>query len=128
MRTKAICFALVLSIAPQLAMASAAPGSAGPRSVDAVGSVPQKRYNLVPGPGTDQIVAAELSQRKFPPESRSAREADGARFGDGEVQYIEGPSWDYRMSRRGPMFEVGALGGGMESAPYLAHVAMDWRF
>jgi len=73
-------------------------------------------------------VATAQESRKFAPGSRGARESDGTRFGDGEVQYIEGPSWDYHTSRRGPMFEVGALGGGMENAPYLAHVAMDWRF
>jgi len=111
-----------------MAMASAGLGSADPRSGEATSSVTQARYSLVPGSSADQIAASELGQRKFAPVSRGAREADGTRFGDGAVQYIEGPSWDYRTSRRGPMFEVGALGGGMESAPYLAHVAMDWRF
>ncbi len=46
----------------------------------------------------------------------------------GEVQYIEGPAWSVQPVCRGPKLEVGALGGGMESAPYLAHVGVDWHF
>jgi hypothetical protein len=55
-------------------------------------------------------------------------EAEGAKFGDGQMTYIEGPSLSYRTARRGPVLELGALGGGMESAPFLAHLGMDWRF
>ncbi len=126
MRTAVICCAVALAMAPQSAMAGAA--NAGLRNAEAPRAVAQSRYDMAPGSGTDLTVASEPGQRKFAPESRGAREADGTRFGDGMVQYIEGPSWDYRTSRRGPMFEVGALGGGMENAPYLAHVAMNWHF
>ena len=126
MRTAVICSAMALALAPQLAMAGGA--KAGLRYAEAPRAVVQSQYDMALGSRTDVIVALEAGQRKFAPESRGAREADGTRFGDGMVQYIEGPSWDYRTSRRGPMFEFGALGGGMENAPYLAHVAMNWRF
>jgi len=46
----------------------------------------------------------------------------------GEMQYVEGPSWTFQQGSRGPKFEVAALGGGMVSAPFLAHVGVDWRF
>lgn len=128
MRTAVICCAAALALVPHLAMAAAGAAAAGLRNTEAPRGVPQSRYDMAPGSGTDPFVGTEPGQRKFTPGSRGAREADGARFGDGEVQYFEGPSWDYRTSRRGPMFEVGALGGGMENAPYLAHVAMNWRF
>jgi hypothetical protein len=128
MRTEAIGIALALFLAPHMAAASPEPINGGARASKPAGSVTQTRYNLTPGPVADQIAASQPGQHKFAPVSRGTREAEGTRFGDGEVQYIEGPSWDYRTSRRGPMFEVGALGGGMENAPYLAHVAMDWRF
>ncbi len=42
---------------------------------------------------------------------------------------IEGPSLNYRPARRGPVLELGALGGGgMADAPFLAHLGVDWRF
>ena len=128
MKTAIACFALALSIAPQLADAAAGDGAVGARIGASPGSMDQSRFDLAPGVIADGIVVTGQDQRKFAPESRSRREADGARFGDGEMQYIEGPAWDYRTSRRGPMFEVAALGGGMENAPYFAHVAMNWRF
>ena len=124
MRTAIVCFALALSIAPQQVLA----GTVGARNGEALNDISQPRFALVPGVGSDMIVASEQGQRKFAPESRGVREAEGVRFADGVVHYVEGPSWDYHVSRRGPMFEVAALGGGMENAPYLAHVAMNWRF
>ena len=124
MRTAILCFALALSIAPQLALA----GTIGARNGEVPSAFNQSRFALAPGIGSDAIMASELRQRKFAPESRDVREAEGVQFADGVVHYIEGPSWDYHTSRRGPMFEVAALGGGMENAPYLAHVAMNWRF
>ena len=36
--------------------------------------------------------------------------------------------WIVRHRGRGPVVELGALGGGQEWAPDLAHVAIDWRF
>ena len=128
MRTAIACFALALSFAPQLADAAAGDGAVGARISASLGGMDQARFDLAPGAIADEIVVTGQGQRKFAPESRSRRQADGARFGDGEMQYIEGPAWEYHTSRRGPMFEVAALGGGMESAPYLAHVAMNWRF
>jgi hypothetical protein len=66
-------------------------------------------------------------ERQAPiPDRRMALQA--ARYGDGEIEYIEGPSVSYQRSSNGPVFEAGALGGGMESAPFLAHVAMNWQF
>ena len=38
------------------------------------------------------------------------------------------PVWIIRHRARGPVVELGALGGGQEWAPDLAHVAIDWRF
>jgi len=52
----------------------------------------------------------------------------GVRDPDGPMQYIDGPAWIYHPARNGPSFEVAALGGGMYSAPFLAHVGMDWHF
>ena len=118
---------MALLVAPQLAIAGGK-NSAVSRNAEAPGSFKQSRYDMAISSSPDVAAATELSLRKFAPESRGARETEGARFGDGEVQYIEGPAWDYRTSRRGPLFELGALGGGMENAPYLAHVAMNWRF
>ena len=43
-------------------------------------------------------------------------------------QYIPCPALAYHAPHGGPMVEIGALGGGMEAAPFLAHVAMDWVF
>ena len=43
-------------------------------------------------------------------------------------QYIPGPSLSIHAPRGGPMMEVGALGGGMENTPFLAHVSVDWIF
>ena len=128
MRTAIACFAMALSIAPQMAVASAQHGLAGARIAEPPGTVTQTRFDLAPRFKAVDLEANGLSQAKFSPDSRANRLAEGARFGDGEIQYFEGPSWDYRTSRRGPMFEVAALGGGIEDAPYLAHVAMNWRF
>ncbi len=41
---------------------------------------------------------------------------------------IPGPDLSYRAGQRGPLVEIGALGGGMDSAPGLAHVGVDWIF
>ena len=42
--------------------------------------------------------------------------------------YIAGPVLSYHAARGGPVLEMGALGGGMENTPFLAHVAVDWVF
>lgn len=48
---------------------------------------------------------------------------------NGGLPSIEGPAWNYQTGKRGPKFEVAALGGGgIENAPFLAHVGMHWRF
>lgn len=41
---------------------------------------------------------------------------------------IPGPDLSYRAGARGPLVEIAALGGGMDSAPALAHVGLDWIF
>ena len=128
MRNAIAWFVLALVAAPQLANATARDDTADERMGEAKSGFNQTRFDLAPGSGADEIVVTGLLARRFAPESRGKREAEGARFGDGEMQYFEGPAWDYRTSRRGPLFEVAALGGGMENAPYLAHVAMNWRF
>lgn len=47
----------------------------------------------------------------------------------GGLPSIEGPAWNYQTGKRGPKFEIAALGGGgIENAPFLAHVGMHWRF
>ncbi len=49
----------------------------------------------------------------------------GAQFSN----VIVGPSWSYQTSQTGPLFEMGALGGGVvEDRPRLAHVAFAWQF
>ena len=127
MRTAANFLVMALAIAPQMALA-AGESTASTGNAGATSSFSQSRYDLASASDPVEKVTKQIGQRKFAPELRGLRHAEGARFGDGGVQYIEGPSWDYRMSRRGPMFEVAALGGGTVDTPYLAHVAMNWRF
>ena len=118
-----------------LAVLSASVMAAGP--VNAASSVASKqapvsnpmeptRFELPAGSAVArQPVLAPARSR--PPLRRSP--ANAAQFADSNVEYIEGPSWSYQTSRRGPVLEMGALGGGaMEDAPFLAHVAVDWRF
>lgn len=124
MRTDLICFAAALSVAPGLANAKTLSVRIGAAS----SIIHQSRIALVPASGPAPIITFELRQRASVSQRRGVREAGSVWFADEEVRYIEGPSWDYRTSRRGPMFEVAALGGGLEDAPYLAHVAMNWRF
>ncbi len=55
--------------------------------------------------------------------------ATGLALGDdGLKHYIEGPVVQVKAGRGGPMFEMGALGGGDARAPFLAHVGMGWIF
>jgi hypothetical protein len=55
--------------------------------------------------------------------------ATGLALGDDGVRhYIEGPVVQVKTGQRGPMFEMGALGGGDARAPFLAHVGMGWVF
>jgi hypothetical protein len=46
----------------------------------------------------------------------------------GRTAVIPGPDLSYRAGERGPLVEIGALGGGMDKAPGLAHVGVDWIF
>ena len=72
------------------------------------------------------IAVAPVVKSRTPAPARRPR---SGQFGNGKTATIEGPSWSYQTSRRGPTFEMGALGGGaMENAPFLAHVAMAWQF
>ncbi|MEO6717141.1 MAG: hypothetical protein ABIM50_07820 [Novosphingobium sp.] len=124
MRTAVMFFAAALALAPGWAGANTIALSNG----DTPSVFRQSRVALTPHDGFAPVVTSELRQRPSAGQTRGAPDALVARFAPDGVQYIEGPSWDYQLSRHGPMFEVGALGGGMENAPYLAHVAMDWRF
>jgi hypothetical protein len=128
MRIAITCFALALTCAPQVAASAEHNGATPLRLSDSASSKNLGGFDLAPGILSEEIVVSGLRVRKFSPESRGLREAEGARFGDGTIQYFEGPAWDYQTSTRGPTFEVAALGGGMEDAPYFAHVAMNWRF
>ena len=128
MRTAIACFALALAFAPHMAVAAPHDSVPGAPMDEAQGGNRTIGFLLTAVARTGELVVAGPSRTTFAPEPRSSRDAQAARFADGVVQYIEGPAWDYRMSRHGPLFEVGALGGGMENAPYLAHVAMNWRF
>ena len=123
-------FSLVLALLAAPAVAHAATYEAGASARGNLTPVTfsQSGFVLRPTSGTDEIVVIGSRSRRFTPESRQSRAATGARFGDGEIQYVEGPAWNYRTSWRGPLFEVAALGGGIETAPYLAHVAMNWQF
>jgi hypothetical protein len=119
---------MALLAAPGVLHAATQDAGVAGRESDASSSLSQTRFDLHPGSGPEEIVVTGNRQRAFAPESRRNLAATGARYGDGEIQYIGGPVWDYRTSRRGPLIEVAALGGGMESAPYLAHVAVNWQF
>ena len=93
------------------------------KTAPAVNPVAQGRFDLSSG----TAAAAPVTRSQTPPRAQRDR---AAQFGDGETAYIEGPSWTYQTSRRGPVFEMGALGGGgvTVDAPFLAHVAMAWQF
>ena len=41
---------------------------------------------------------------------------------------FDGPVLSAQRGARGAQFELGALGGGHDWAPSLAHVAVDWQF
>jgi hypothetical protein len=88
----------------------------------------QAGYNLAQRrPAAAALTPGSTHTRQAPISDRSLA-VQGARYGDGEMEYIEGPSVSYQRSRKGPVFEAGALGGGMESAPFLAHVGVNWQF
>lgn len=88
----------------------------------------ETRYSLAPALSAEENSAGGRSAESFAPVTQTSLEAGRDRFGNGEMQYIEGPSWAYRTSKRGPMVEFATLGGGVENAPYLAHLGMYWHF
>jgi hypothetical protein len=99
---------------------AAAPGKSAIRPAPASNPLAHSRFKL-------PAKAATASQQRQI--DRSSGAVRPAQFRSGATATIEGPSWRYRTSRRGPTFEMGALGGGtMENAPFLAHVAMAWKF
>jgi hypothetical protein len=64
----------------------------------------------------------------MPPSSRKLA-ATGERLAAGRAAKISGPALTYRTSRRGPMLEVAALGGGaLDDVPFLAHLGLGWKF
>ncbi len=87
------------------------------------------RYDLAStNPPTVRDQARRPPQaRAHLPHRRMAR--DGAKFAAALAVNIEGPAFSYRPTRRGPVVELGALGGGsMENTPFLAHLGVDWQF
>ena len=83
------------------------------------------RFDLTTG-AIPQAAAVQASSRAF------AREGTGQPLGKKGTEFSNitvGPSWSYQTSRSGPLFEMGALGGGVvEDRPRLAHVAVAWQF
>ena len=68
-------------------------------------------------------------QANFPSPSRSTLAATGKRLAEGQAATPSGPAYTYRTSRRGPVLEIAALGGGeMDNAPFLAHLGLGWKF
>ncbi len=130
------CLAVALLAAPIAVSARsvqiALPADGGSSSVAAKPAVftstASSRFDLGQRTVAAPILARDTVQTRKAPISDRSMAAQGARYGDGEIEYIEGPSVSYQRSRRGPVFEAGALGGGMESAPFLAHVGVNWQF
>ncbi len=85
----------------------------------------ETRFDLTTG-AIPQAAAMQASSRALAREgARQASGKKGAEFSNITV----GPSWSYQTSRSGPLFEMGALGGGVvEDRPRLAHVAVAWQF
>jgi hypothetical protein len=98
-----------------------AEGSAAPTGFS------QSSFRLAPGEGSGEIVVTGAYTHPFAPGSRRGMDGEAARLGAAGMQYVD-PALYIQPSMRGPRFELAALGGGMESAPFLAHVALNWQF
>jgi hypothetical protein len=116
MRTAITCFVLGLSFAPQLAVAANQDSALGARIGDSLINNNQLRFSLAPSEIFEEIGVSGERVHKFSPESRSSREAEGARFGDGEIQYFEGPAWDRRL--KSPRWEAGWR---------MRHISRTWQ-
>lgn len=118
-KTRKACFAATLLVAPTLAGAAETAGRAQGAPA-ARPSLEASRLDLAPALPAPIRDAADAKQ--------PLRSATGAHFASAR-QTIDGPAVTYRTSRRGPVFEAAALGGGaMANVPFLAHLGMDWRF
>ena len=96
--------------------------SSASKAIPATNRAAHSHFELTAG----TAAAAPVVRSRTPARAQRARTAQ---FGNGDTAAIEGPSWSYQTSRRGPVFEMGALGGGaMQDAPFLAHVALAWQF
>ena len=114
------CAALVL-ISLSAPAAAAGPAKSARIAASKQTPIAHSRFDL----------GARTAQRRLetPRQENPSRPLRNAQFVEGEPAYIEGPSWSYQTSKRGPTFEMGALGGGAtQDAPFLAHVAMGWKF
>jgi hypothetical protein len=116
--------AVALTAGPAFAQSGSTIGAAAPENAIPAGS----RFDLpAQAPAVDVrslLRPALVSTGAYPVVPLPA----GVRDPDGPVQYIDGPAWIYQTGRSGPSFEVAALGGGMASAPFLAHVGVNWHF
>jgi hypothetical protein len=99
-----------------------------PTAKPAVNHAVASRFDLAQHSVAETVVAQNTVRAPKDPISSRSMAALDARYGVGQIGNIEGPSVSYQRSSRSPVFEAGALGGGMESAPFLAHVAMNWQF
>ncbi len=118
---------LVALSAPSLAAGPAADvRTIAGRQAPVTNPIERTGFALAAGPAASAPLAHGVDGSAAQARAEAVR---SAQFGDGEIVYIEGPSWSYRTSRRGPVIEMGALGGGaMEDSPFLAHVALAWKF
>jgi hypothetical protein len=120
------CAAAALVVLSNSAMAADHTRTGASRHIKraaAANGIAQSHFVLV----ATRTDTAEPKKRGEQPATANREQA--VQFGDGLVEYVEGPSWSYQHAHRGPVIEMGALGGGaMEDAPFLAHVALAWRF
>ena len=109
------------------AWAEPRPAANPPVSANAIGSLPPT-YTLPSPPTGSQLQAETLLANHEVHAQAPGNTAFGSTPPQVGPTYITGPVASYHAARGGPVFEVGALGGGMDSAPFLAHIALDWIF
>lgn len=120
------CLALALAVAPAVAQAAGTNAGRGATGADAFD---RSRFDLAASTAPGGMATPAWRVREKSPFSLRGLTATGVQFGTGLPETVSGPSWSYRSSRRGPVVELGALGGGtIEDVPFLAHLALAWQF
>jgi hypothetical protein len=80
---------------------------------------------------TESVVVTEAAPdrpRTFRTTSRRDMEATGARLAAGARRQISGPALTYQADTDGPTIELASLGGKVDGAPRLLHLAFEWKF